>query len=70
MSLIMVVELLDRNEVNCKELSIKFVLSQPTLSHHYNMLIAAGILSSRNERLVSNKLNQDRLLASGINYDG
>ena len=45
----MALELLDRDEVSCQELSKKFGLSQPTLSHHYNKLINVGIVASRKE---------------------
>src|SRR5690606_449537 len=45
----MAIELLDREEVSCQELSKKFGLSQPTLSHHYNKLIDVGIVTNRKE---------------------
>lgn len=63
----MVLELLDRDEVTCQELSKKFGLSQPTLSHHYNKLIAAGVVSSRKEGVGwFYRLNHEALASAGI----
>ncbi len=40
-------KLLSQKEVSCQELSRKFSLSQPTLSHHFNKLTDANILKLR-----------------------
>lgn len=40
-------KLLNQKEISCQELSKKFSLSQPTLSHHFNKLIDANILQVR-----------------------
>jgi len=40
-------KLLNQKEVSCQQLSKKFSLSQPTLSHHFNKLIDANILKLR-----------------------
>lgn len=37
-------KLLNQKGMSCQELSKKFSLSQPTLSHHFNKLIDADIL--------------------------
>lgn len=66
----MAVELLGRDEVTCRELSRKFGLSQPTLSHHYNKLIMAGIVSSRKEGTGwYYQLNEAELKRAGIDLD-
>lgn len=39
--------LLAKKEISCQELSKKFPLSQPTLSHHFNKLIDANIIIKR-----------------------
>lgn len=41
--------LISGNEIPCQELMKKFPLSQPTLSHHFNKLVDAGVLNSRKE---------------------
>ncbi|MEK7591847.1 MAG: metalloregulator ArsR/SmtB family transcription factor [Patescibacteria group bacterium] len=38
-----------KKELSCQELAGSFSLSQPTLSHHFNKLISANILSARKE---------------------
>ena len=35
--------------LHCSELSKTFRLSQPTLSHHFNILINAGVIHARKE---------------------
>lgn len=40
-------KLAKHKEVSCKQLRKKFLLSQPTLSHHFNKLINAQILKVR-----------------------
>ncbi|MBI3379694.1 helix-turn-helix transcriptional regulator [Candidatus Gottesmanbacteria bacterium] len=39
--------LLTKQEFSCKELSKKFSLSQPALSHHFSKLISAKIINVR-----------------------
>lgn len=39
--------LLTKKEISCQELSKRFPLSQPTLSHHFNKLIDANIIIKR-----------------------
>ena len=54
--------LLQKGEVGCTELSKHFSLSQPTMSHHYHKLEAAGILEVREEGVKHfYQVNQDRL---------
>ncbi len=43
----MVQYLLQKNEWSCHELSKKFSLSQPALSHHFGKLVNAGIIKER-----------------------
>lgn len=40
-------KILARKELSCQELMSHFPLSQPTLSHHFNKLIDAEILTVR-----------------------
>ena len=55
-------------EVSCKEISKKFPLSQPTLSHHFSKLITAGVMLERKEG-VSHfyRLNEKYVKKSGLN---
>lgn len=43
----MVKFLLQKKESSCQEVSKKFPLSQPALSHHFNKLVDVGILKVR-----------------------
>lgn len=36
-------------EIACQELMKRFPLSQPTMSHHFNKLVDAGVLNNRKE---------------------
>lgn len=36
-------------EIACQELMKRFPLSQPTMSHHFNKLVDAGILNNRKD---------------------
>ena len=36
-------------EMTCQDLMRKFTLSQPTLSHHFNKLVDAGVLDSEKD---------------------
>ena len=36
-------------EIACQELMKRFPLSQPTMSHHFNKLVNAGVLNNRND---------------------
>lgn len=58
------------DEVTCQELQKYFKLSQPTLSHHFNKLIANGILLYRKEgKMNYYKLNKKLLSDYGININ-
>ena len=54
-------------ETSCKQLSEKFKLSQPTLSHHFKRLIDSGVILERKEG-VSHfyRLNLELLKKSGV----
>lgn len=39
--------ILAEKEISCQKLLEKFPLSQPTMSHHFNLLLASGILNAR-----------------------
>lgn len=55
-------------EMTCQELMKKFPLSQPTLSHHFNKLVGAGILDSeKNGVLWIYRLRKGYLKELGIN---
>jgi len=60
----------DVDEVTCQDLQKRFKLSQPTLSHHFNKLIANGILLYRKEgKMNYYKLNKKLLTDYGININ-
>jgi ArsR family transcriptional regulator len=60
-------ELVDVKEMTCQELMKKFLLSQPTLSHHFNKLVDAGILDSKkNGVLWIYQLRKSHLKKMGI----
>lgn len=62
--------LLVKKEMSCQQLMKKFSLSQPTLSHHFNKLIRAGIINARKEgTLWFYSLNKKFLNKSGININ-
>lgn len=43
------IHLAKRRELSCQELSRNFKLSQPTLSHHFSKLLAAGVILERKQ---------------------
>jgi ArsR family transcriptional regulator len=54
-------------EVSCQELSKNFKLSQPTLSHHYSKLEAAGIMLVRKEGVGHfYRINHEQLKEAGV----
>lgn len=54
-------------EMTCQDLMKQFTLSQPTLSHHFNKLVDAGILDSeRNGVLWIYRLRKKYLKELGI----
>lgn len=56
------------DEMTCQDLQKHFKLSQPTLSHHFNKLIGAGLLLHRKEgKMNFYKLNKKLFLDYGIN---
>ena len=59
---------LGKEEVTCQELSRKFDLAQPTMSHHFNKLVDAGVLTNRRQgTLWHYSLNEQYLNSLGIN---
>lgn len=57
-----------KREVSCRELLEKFPLSQPTMSHHFNLLLQSKILLMRKDGTRHYyKINTDKLHALGIN---
>lgn len=59
--------LLGKEEMTCQDLMKKFTLSQPTLSHHFNKLVHAGILDAkRNGVLWIYSINKPFLESIGI----
>ena len=62
--------LLAKKEFSCQELSKKFSLSQPALSHHFNKLIDAKIINIRKDG-VSNfySINNKYLQNIGIDLN-
>ncbi len=60
-------QLVPVKEMTCQDLMKKFSLSQPTLSHHFNKLVEAGILDSeRNGVLWIYRLRKKYLKEQGI----
>lgn len=60
--------LLEYKELSCQELSKKFPLSQPTLSHHFNKLIDAGVIKVRKNGVSHYyKIHTSFLRSIGIN---
>lgn len=58
----------NRNELSCKELLEKIPLAQPTLSHHFNKLIAANILTVRKVGVSHYyRVNRRQLMDLGLN---
>jgi len=59
--------LLPVKEMTCQELMKKFSLSQPTLSHHFNKLVAAEILDSEKDGVLwIYRLRKEHLKQLGI----
>jgi len=55
-------------EIACQELMKRFPLSQPTMSHHFNKLVNAGILNNRKDGVLwFYTLNDKYLQSLGIN---
>lgn len=60
-------QLIPVEEMSCQDLMKKFTLSQPTLSHHFNKLVDAGILDSeKNGVLWIYRLRKGPLKKMGI----
>ena len=54
-------------EITCQELSPKFDISQPTMSHHFNKLVKAGVLNNRRNGTVwIYSLNREFIATLGI----
>jgi ArsR family transcriptional regulator, lead/cadmium/zinc/bismuth-responsive transcriptional repressor len=57
-------------EIACQELMKRFPLSQPTMSHHFNKLVNAGILNNRRDGVLwFYTLNTDYLTKLGIDIE-
>lgn len=57
-----------KNEISCQELQKHFALSQPTMSHHFNKLVDARILSQRKKGVLwFYRINKTHLKKAGIN---
>ena len=55
-------------ELSCARLSRRFPLSQPTLSHHFRKLLAAGVLTERKQGVHHfYRVNTRALRALGLN---
>ena len=62
--------LLNKKEWSCRELSKKFSLSQPALSHHFSKLIEARIISARKSGTENYySINKTYLNKLGININ-
>lgn len=59
---------LRNKEIACQELMKLFPLSQPTMSHHFNKLVDAGVLNNRKDGILwFYTLNTPYLNSLGIN---
>lgn len=59
---------LRKKEIACQELMKLFPLSQPTMSHHFNKLVDAGVLNNRKDGILwFYTLNTSYLDSLGIN---
>ena len=59
--------IMNEKEIACQELMKRFPLSQPTMSHHFNKLVDAGILNNRKEGVLwFYTLNEKYLKQVGI----
>lgn len=59
---------LGHDEITCQELLPTFDISQPTMSHHFNKLVKAGVLNNRRNGTVwIYSLNQAYIEKLGIN---
>ena len=58
------------DEIACQELMKRFPLSQPTMSHHFNKLVNAGILNNRRDGVLwFYTVNTDYLSKLGIDIE-
>lgn len=68
--LAMLKRLLHTNEMACQELMKEFSLTQPTLSHHFNKLVDAGVITNRKEGVLwFYSINKKFLKEKGINLE-
>lgn len=60
-------QLLQSKEAPCQEVMKKFNLAQPTLSHHFNKLVNAGVLNARKKGVLwFYSINKKYLSSLGI----
>lgn len=58
----------EKKEISCQALLKKFPLSQPTMSHHFRILLDSGIISVRKDGVRHfYKVDVNRLESLGIN---
>jgi len=58
----------EKKEISCQELLKKFPLSQPTMSHHFGILLDSGIISVRKDGVRHfYRINARKLNLAGIN---
>jgi ArsR family transcriptional regulator len=58
---------MNEKEIACQELMKRFPLSQPTMSHHFNKLVDAGVLNNRKDGVLwFYSLNHPYLQSLGI----
>ena len=57
-------------EIACQELMKRFPLAQPTMSHHFNKLVQAGVLNNRKDGVLwFYTLNSKYLKSLGVNIE-
>lgn len=62
--------IIDKPEVSCQQLSPRFDLAQPTMSHHFNKLVKAGVLLNRRQgTLWMYSINEAFVRDLGINLE-
>lgn len=60
--------ILSKKEMSCQELMKQFTLSQPTMSHHFSLLLDSDVLLVRKDGTrCYYKINTEKLHILGIN---
>lgn len=59
---------LSQKEISCQELMKKFPLSQPTMSHHFGLLLDSGVLAAKKDGVRHYySVDEEKLELLGVN---